>query len=257
MASQKHQDPPQAPPLFTATAESIVADAKKIIDRTKTTIDKVVAEVSPENATFANVLEPYLAINDDYENIIGFYQCVSTKADLRNASIKADELMSEFSIDCYMREDYFKLVDAAFNSRESQNLDAEQLHILEKERRSYVENGLLLPAGPQRDRFKEIKKRINQLCIDAQKNMNEETGGIWLTPEQLAGVPTDDVNIETLEKGTGENEGKVKVSFKYNHSLPMTKYAKSGDTRRDYTIADSNKVSGLIAVLEKDVLTRI
>lgn len=245
MAPPKHRDPPQAPPLFNATAESIAADAKRLVDKLKATVDKIVAEVPPEKATFATVLEPYLlqdSVNDDEGYRLTFYQCVSATADIREASVKAEQMMSDFYIDCKTREDFFKLIDAAYNTRQSQNLSAERLHILEKEHRSYVENGLLLPAGPERDRFKEIRKRINQLCIDAQKNMNEENGGIYFTPEQLKGIPEDDVDIKQLEKGTGENEGKVRLSFKYTHSVPLGKYAQNEETRRDYSIADNNKV---------------
>ena len=246
MAPQKHQDPPQPPPLFNATAESIMADTKRLIDTMKATVDKIVAEVPPEKATFANVLEPYLlqdSANDDEGHRLVFYQSVSTKEAIREASVKAEEMMSDFYIDCKMREDYFKLIDAAYNTRQSQNLEPEQLHILEKEHQSYVDNGLLLPAGPERDRFKEIQKRINQLCIDAQKKLNEENGGVYFTPEQLKGIPEDDLGIETLEKGTGENEGKVRLSFKYTHSIPVGRYAQNEETRRDYNIADNNKVN--------------
>jgi metallopeptidase MepB len=142
-----------------------------------------------------------------------------------------------------MREDVFKLVDAAFQTRESQNLDPERLHVLEKVRKGYVRNGLELPAGPKRDRFKEIQKRLSQLCIQCQKNLNEEKGVIWFTPEELDGVPSDDIDIDQLEKGTGENEGKVKLTFKYNHYFPTMKYAKNEETRRRYVIAEANKVS--------------
>lgn len=99
-----------------------------------------------------------------------------------------------------------------------------------------------MPAGPQRDRFKEIQKRLSQLCIQAQKNLNEEKGAIWFTPKELEGVPADDIDVNELEKGTGENEGKVKLSFKYNHFFPMMKYAVHEETRRTYVMAEANKV---------------
>lgn len=150
--------------------------------------------------------------------------------------------MDEFSIECNMREDVFKLVDAAFQAQKSKepDLDAEGLRLLEKERKGYIRNGLGLPQGPQRDRFKEIKMRLSQIAIQFQKNLNEENGGIWFTKEELDGVP-DDV-IDGLEKGTGENEGKLKLSFKYPDLFPTLKFAKNPETRKKVFIANENKV---------------
>lgn len=245
MAPERYRTPPQAPPLFTGTAESIIADAKKLTETTKSVLDKMVADVTTDKAAFSNVLEPILFddnLSEGPRRILTFYQHVSTDASLREAASKAEELLDDFSIETKMREDVFKLVDAAYSTRDSQNLDKEPLHVLQKERQKYIRNGLLLPAGSQRDRFKEIQKRLSQLCIQCQKNLNEEKGGVWFKPEQLEGVPSDDVDVSTLEKGTGENEGKVKVTFKYNHFTPLMKYAIHENTRKTYVMAEANKV---------------
>ncbi|PNY24215.1 Saccharolysin [Tolypocladium capitatum] len=224
MAGPQYQTPPQPPPVFTATADSILAETRRLNDTTKTVQDRVVAEVQPDKAAFANVLEPILT--DDNKSaapkrIMTFYQHVSADGPLREASNKAEELLDDFNIETKMREDVFGLVDAAYGTRASQALDTEPLHVLEKERQKYIRNGLLLPAGPRRDRFKEIQKRLSQLCIQCQKNLNEEKGAIWFTPKELDGVPADDIDVDELEKGTGENQGKVKLSFKYNHFFPL------------------------------------
>lgn len=245
MVPDRYRNPPQAPPVFTITAEQIVAETKKICENTKNVLDSVVKDVDPEKATFANALDPILS--DDNKSstrtrILTFYQHVSTDAALRNASTEAESILDDFGIECKMREDVFKVVDGAYSTRADQKLEKEPLHVLEKERQGYIRNGLRLPAGPQRDRFKEIKKRLSQLAIQAQKNLNEEKGGIWFTPEELDGVPADDIDIDSLEKGTGENEGKVRLTYKYNHYFPLIKHGKNADARRQYTIGESNKV---------------
>ena len=171
--------------------------------------------------------------------IIGFYQAVSTDAKLRDASSKAEEIMDEFGIEASMREDIFKLVDAAY--KKGEELDPESQRLLEKERKSYIRNGLGIPAGPQRDRFKEIKKRLSQIQIEFQKNLNEENGGIWFSKKELEGVP-DDV-VEGFEKGTGENEGKLRFTFKYPDLFPALKFALDSDVRKKIFIENENKVS--------------
>jgi metallopeptidase MepB len=90
---------------------------------------------------------------------------VSTDSELRDASSKAEEMMDEFNIEASMREDIFQRVDAAWKLEKERNeLDMESKRLLEKERKSYVQNGLGIEKGPKRDRFKEIKKRLSQVC---------------------------------------------------------------------------------------------
>ena len=245
MAPEKYKNPPQAPPTFIGTKESIVADAKSLCDTTRTLLDKVVAEVSADKASFASVLVPQIEDENQAQingRILGFYQYVSGDAELRNASTEAEKLMDDFSIECSMREDVFQLVEAAFKAQKDNepDLDPESLRLLEKERKGYVRNGLGLPQGPQRDRFKEIKKRLSQIGIQFQKTLNEENGGLWFTREDLDGVPED--VLDGLDKGTGENEGKIKLSFKYPDLFPTLKFAKNPETRKKVFIANENKV---------------
>ena len=242
MAPKQYQKPPQAPPSFIATPTSLVDDAKAICDRTRKLLDKIAADVTLETATFENVVLP-MAEDENNANlesrIIGFYQAVSGDSKLRDASSKAEEIMDEFGIEASMREDIFKLVDAAY--KKGDKLDPESQRLLEKERKSYITNGLSIPAGPQRDRFKEIKKRLSQIQIEFQKNLNEENGGIWFTKKELEGVP-DDV-VEGFEKGTGDNEGKLRFTFKYPDLFPALKFALDSKVRQKIFIENENKVS--------------
>jgi metallopeptidase MepB len=106
-------------------------------DRTRKLLDKIAADVTPETATFENVVLP-MAEDENTSNlqtrIIGFYQAVSGDSKLRDASSKAEEIMDEFGIEASMREDIFKLVDAAY--KKGDKLDAESQRLLEKERKS-------------------------------------------------------------------------------------------------------------------------
>ncbi|KAI1817930.1 peptidase family M3 [Poronia punctata] len=259
MAPEKYKNPPQAPPTFTGTKESIVEDAKALCESTRTLLDKLVADVPAEKSSFASVLVPMI----DEENvsqlrsrILGFYQYVSADADLRNASTEAEKLMDDFSIECVMRDDVYALVEAAYQAQKTNepNLDPESLRLLEKERKGYIRNGLGLPKGPQRDRFKEIKKRLSQISIQFTKTLNEEDGGLWFTKEELDGVP-DDV-LDGLEKGTAENTGKLKLSFKYPDLFPTLKFAKNPETRKKVFIANENKCNDNVPLFKETILLR-
>jgi metallopeptidase MepB len=225
------------------------------IARSKKVQDDVVAAVTPEKASFDAVVLPMA--RDDNKlgvefRILEFYQAVSTDKDLRDASSKAEKDMDDFAIESSMREDLFKLVDAVLKKKEK--LDPESQRLLEKEHKMFVRNGLNVPAGPKRDRFKEIKKRISELQIEFQKTLNEENGGLWLTTEELDGVP-DDV-VSNLKKGEGENEGKLWLTFKYPDLFPTLKYATNATVREKYFVANENKANSNAKIFKEVIILR-
>jgi metallopeptidase MepB len=160
--------------------------------------------------------------------------------------------MDDFGIESIMRDDVFALVDGAL--KKDEKLDSESKRWLEKDHKSFIRNGLGIPAGPKRDRFKEIKKRLSELSIAFQKTLNEENGGLWLKEEELKGVPKDVVS--TLKKGEGENEGKVRLSFKYPDLFPALKYAKNPEVREKIFISNENKCNANIPLFQETVILR-
>ncbi|KIV89495.1 hypothetical protein PV10_06888 [Exophiala mesophila] len=251
MVSGKFRKPPQAPPSFTATPESVISDTKKLLADSKKITDDIVAQIAEKDASFKNVLLP-MAHDENLQtlsaHILGFYQSVSTDQNLRDASTEAEKLMDDFSIEAAMREDVFKLVDAAL--KRGEKLDPESQRLLEKEHKGYVRNGLNIPAGPQRDRFKEIKKRLSQLGIAFSKNLNEENGGLWFTAEELDGVPND---VISLLKKDGD---KYWLTFKYPDLFPALKYAKNSETRKKIFIANENKSNQNVPLFREAILLR-
>lgn len=255
MAAPDFKNPPRKLPIYVDTPETIASKTENFISEHKALLDKIAAEVTEETATYDNVMTPILAFENkaaEYKSALDLYQYVSSDAALREASTKSTSAVGDYAVDSMMREDIFKLVDAVYRKRETLQLDAEDSHILEKERANLVNQGLLL-KGAERERFMEVSKKINQLTVDANQFFNAESGSFWVAPERLAGVPKGDIDPETLEKGTGENEGKVKLNFKYTHVNPILKNAHDEELRRDFFIAESNKVgASVISIKELD-----
>jgi metallopeptidase MepB len=214
-----------------------------------------VKNVTAEKATFEHVLLPIA--HDDNKmsietHIIGFYQAVSTDKALRDASSEAEKLLDDFSTESGMREDVFRLVDSVLKKKEK--LQPESQRLLEKDHKSYIRNGLNVPAGPKRERFRDIKLRLSELSINFQKNLNEEQGGLWFTKEELDGVPDD--LVSSLKKGEGENEGKVWLTFKYPDLFPTLKYAKNAEVRQKVFVKNENKCNENVPLFREVVLLR-
>ncbi|KAJ4158354.1 uncharacterized protein LMH87_008884 [Akanthomyces muscarius] len=259
MESAKYRSPPQPPPCFNGTAESVLATINGVFERHRVILDKIVAEVTPATATFETVMKPILLSENEADKVKwvnGFYQLASPDSSLRDASRKVEELIDEFDIECNTREDLFTLIDAAYATRHSQGLDGESLHLLEKEWQRNVRNGLLLPSGPDRERFRAVQKEISSLSLSAQKILDEDTDAVWFRPEELEGIPEDDIEIAGLEQGSGENEGRVKVTFKYDHLVPLYTYAVHEATRQTYMLAVVNRANVNAPLFQKIIELR-
>jgi metallopeptidase MepB len=110
MALDRYQKPPQAPPSFNVTPESLIANANKLIDICQNIIDKIVEDVKPKTATFENTV--LLIALDENESclslkVIKFYKSVSTNKGLCDASTDAKKLIEEFLIKASMRKDIY------------------------------------------------------------------------------------------------------------------------------------------------------
>jgi metallopeptidase MepB len=243
--------PPQAPPVFTATPQSVVEDTKTLLAKSKKITDDIVAQVAEKDAGFKNVLLP-MAQDEDQStlstHILGFYQSVSTDQKLRDASTEAEKLMDDAYIEASMREDVFKLVDAAL--KKGDKLDDESQRLLEKEHKGFVRNGLNIPAGPKRDRFKEIKKRLSELAIAFSKNLNEEKGGLWFTKAELDGLPED---VLSLLKQEGD---KYWLTYKYPDLFPALKYIKNPSVRQKIFVGNENKCNQNVPLFRESILLR-
>lgn len=87
--------PPPAP-RFEHTPKTLLEDTHRVIGRSRALENEVAASVTPETATFENVLKPLVDEEDTMAldtSILGFYQYVSAEKALRDASSDAEKLL--------------------------------------------------------------------------------------------------------------------------------------------------------------------
>jgi metallopeptidase MepB len=255
MATNNLPPLPQALPVFATNPTLVEEDMIRLIDKTRKEQDLVVQNVQPDSATFNNVLLPLAQAENAMvleAHTLIFYKDVSTDADLRGASSKAKNLLDDFVVETAMRADLFSLVDTVLKKKE--NLDHESLYYLQKVHKEFIRNGLNLPMGSKRNRFKEIKTKLSQLTTEFRKNMVASSDeGIWFTPKELEGVPEN--SLTELEKGKEGEENEGKLSVKFRHS-PILRNAMSGETRKRYYIARENRCPKNIRIFHEAIVLR-
>jgi metallopeptidase MepB len=233
--------PPQLPPIFKQSPESLIDGSISYLKSLTEVEDQIVATIKPGSATFESVLLPVIEYSsvESPAGVTTFLKFVSTSEDIRNASNKAQKLFEDAGLQRMMREDVFKLVNELYEKRETLNLDPESKYLLEGRYRDYILYGHNIPPGEQRDRFETVTERSNDLRRTCKRNQSEESGGIWYTREELAGL--SDNTIATFRHGEEENEGKLFVSFQRADLTAVVKYAHDPDTRRRHYIGNQNK----------------
>ncbi|EPS37390.1 hypothetical protein H072_8859 [Dactylellina haptotyla CBS 200.50] len=246
---------PQRPPTFLHSPESLLGDTKDLIEKSRSRLDLLAKAITPETATFDNVIAPLAADENDMgllSHILGFYQYVSTDAKIREASSQADKLMSEYSIEAGMREDIFKLVNAVYKSMPG-DISPEGKRLVEKLNKDFIRMGLEL-EGDKRERFKEIKKELSILSIDFSKTLNEENGGNWFTEAELKGVPKDVIDILKAEEKDGEK--KYFLTYKYPDLFPTLKFDVNAAVRKQVFIGNENKCPENLERFDKTIRLR-
>ena len=172
---------------------------------------------------------------------------VALDKELRDASSDAEKLLEEFEVEMSMRKDLFDVVLAFSKSEEAKTLSPELKRYVEKQVSEELKihiisfwifglsrqkvsifilqvndgmrNGLHLDEA-KREEIKTVKKRISELGVEFNKNLNEDTTFLLLDQTELTGVPEDLVG--SFEKD--EDSGKLKVTMKYPHFFPVTRY---------------------------------
>ncbi|SMY24977.1 unnamed protein product [Zymoseptoria tritici ST99CH_1A5] len=107
----------------------------------------------------------------------------------------------------FLNESYFKLVDHVFQTNENgTDLDSEDQTLLSLFRNGFVSQGLVLPAGTQRDEYNAKLARIDELTDKYMAGLKDPSF-VYFTAEELDGVSTQ--LLQTFEKGTGNETGKL------------------------------------------------
>ncbi|XP_064605583.1 thimet oligopeptidase-like [Liolophura sinensis] len=257
MTSQQQQQSASIPGnelrlSWKLTAEGIAKSADELMTKSKAVHDAVGA-LKPDEVTYENVIKTLADGDCEYSvrrNNLDFVQHVFSDKAMRDASVEADKKLSEFDVEMSMRQDVFDTL-VTFQKKQGDGLKPEASRYLERLIKLGKRNGLHLPKEKQ-EKIKTIKKRMSDLGIDFNKNLNEENTILEFTVEELAGLPEDFVkNLEKTE------DGKCKVSLKYPHYFPCMKKARNQETRKKLEIAfHSRCMKENSAILEELVKLR-
>ncbi|KAF6818897.1 metallopeptidase [Colletotrichum plurivorum] len=249
--------PPQPPPTFTSDPSTIIPAIQKLIATSTLAHKTLINAVNPLTATPGNTLLPLIhaenALLSESTRLI-FHDAVSPNKPVRDAAAKARSLLRAHQLELSADDSIFQLLEAVHASSAAE-LDPESRNFLDKRRKESVKNGLRIPEGPDRERFRQIQERLAHLASEFSQNMAEDTAAVWFTPSELEGFPADD--LARLEHGAAgtENEDKVKVEMPRDLGKIMQDVANASSRRRARAAYDSRCPSN-VAVFDEAIRLR-
>lgn len=229
--------------------KELLSRASRLIDDCRALCDKIGA-LEGDQVTFDSVLGELaeverLSMNEKLYLELAMY--VATSKELRDASSEASHMLDEFEVECTMRTDIFEKL-LALEKKDTSCLSAEMKRFLEKIIRLRKRDGLHLSPDIQKQ-VKDLKNEINDLSLKFSKAINEENTVLEFSEDELKGLPEEFVkNLDVAESG------KLKVTLKYPHVVPIMKMAVNAETRRKVNFAFDNRcVEENTPLLEKAI----
>ncbi|KDR70896.1 hypothetical protein GALMADRAFT_254514 [Galerina marginata CBS 339.88] len=224
---------PQPPLKWDHTEKNIADLTKQAVEKYRAVLDAV-GELDLKDCNFDSIrlAQAETAFKHATEPLV-FYKNVSPSKELRDASAESESLVRDFDVESSMRIDVFKAKAAAErNIKESDQwgkMTLEEQHLVEKMMLDGTRAGLALPPD-KREELTILQKELAQVCLESQKNMNEENGFITFTEDELTGV--DRGVISGYTKRTVDGQVVYDVTFKGPDISPITQFAENPETRK-------------------------
>ena len=228
----------------------IYSDAKDQLD----TDLAAIAAIPDTDRTFNNTIQALdfaQARFSEKTNILSFLSQVSPDKSVRQAAMEMDSESRKYLVGIAFREDLFNAVNQY--AGKNQTLNGENQLLLDATVRSFVRNGFRLQKS-QRDDIQAAYKRLSEISVEFEDNINNAKGGFDLTPEQLKAIGLSDGYIQGLAKAPG---GKVHVGLSYPEVEPFMDQATDAKLREKLDFDFSDRAADKnVALLEEAVSLR-
>jgi thimet oligopeptidase len=178
-----------------------------------------------------------------------FMARVHPAAEVRDAGQAAEERLTKWQVDLPFRAELAAAVREYGETPEAASLTGERRLLLEHWLRDFRRAGQELDEDRRRQ-VQALRKRLVELEVLYQRNIDEYEDGLELTREQLAGL--DDGYVARLRPGS--REGTYLVSLDYPEYYPFMEQADDRELRRQMLHKALNRAEAVNRPLLEEIL---
>ena len=251
------KQPPEKPPRWDLSPSTFKETVERLT-KASTAVWDHVASIKPEHAGFESAILPIIhneQARETESKIFDFVHTVSPLKEVRDAAREASKAISRAVLGLETRTDVFLVVQAVVAKGEP--LDIESKLYLERLYDRFVMGGAKLEHEHDRQRLETIHSRLVELRQKYIGNINQDKNGIWLSAEELKGVPghhLDRWKADGPEERDGHGPDEVWINFKRPNLWPVLQYAANEDVRRRVFTSSENRLKEINEPLLRETL---
>lgn len=222
-----------APPFSKIKTEHFLPAFEKAMADHQQEIDAIAnADSVP---SFANTIEQMELSGAELTRVARvFFNLTGTESsdELQALQREISPKMTRHSNEIQMNEALFKRIKAVYDERNTANLDAEQLRLLERIYEGFVRSGANL-TDEARSRLAEINERVSVLTTTFSQNQLNDTREFVMVLEEpdLAGLPQTSIDAAAAQANSRDLPGKYVITLQRSSVEPFLQFSERRDLR--------------------------
>jgi len=205
---------------------------------------KVIAEnqAPPDFENTIAALDRAGAKLGDVTSVLFNLNSAETSKELQAIAQDVSPLLTRFSNDITMNEELFRKVKEIYNSRDSRDLNTEELMLLDKNYRNFLLGGAGLDDD-KKAKFREISEELSRLSVKFEENVLDDTNAFELhitERDDLEGLPEGVVEMASMEARDRKKEGWL-FTLHFPSYTPFMKYSSRRELREKMYRAYSSR----------------
>lgn len=205
---------------------------------------------SAETPTFQNTVVALDRSGSALNRVLGVVEALlSADADdeLLALSEKLTPVVIAHSNGITLNEKLWQRIKYVRDHADQENLDTEDKMLLQETANSFTESGAAL-EGEKRQQYKDLSQKLSMLTLKFGQNALKATGEyqLWLTPEQLDGLPESALEAAQMDaKAQGNKGGQYLITLQAPSYSAFMKYSSCRQLREQlYKAYNSQCMSG-------------
>ncbi len=241
-------------PQFSAIDDSMWMPAiDRGIELARQEIDAITRQRSRPD--FENTIVALERTGEDLNRVLNvFYPLLSANASdkMMEVAVEASAKLSDYSTSIVLNEALWHRIKAVYDDRELFNLNGEDRMLLQKTYDSFALSGAML-QGDDREKYRALSSELSALTTEFGQNVLKEmsTYEIWLTADDLAGLPASSVNAAAEAAEAKGHKGEYLFTLDQPVYMAFMKYSTRPDLReRMYRLYTSRNTKGEYSNIE-------